>query len=125
MTELQILTAVQNSDGYIEYSALLNQGQTDSPWVPTADRDLIKDLISAEILSGKAESRSPITFGKHGHRRLRDLQQAAQQQADQAADETRKKLAQRKHEWNMVLATAALSSIATVVAQLIVNWILG
>jgi hypothetical protein len=38
MTELQILNAVKNNGGSIEFTALLNLGKTDLTWEPVADQ---------------------------------------------------------------------------------------
>ena len=125
MTELQILNAVKNNGGSIDFSALLNLGKTDHFWEPAADQQMIEKLISRKVLSGKAEAYSMISFGKEGLLRLRDLQQTKYDSDHKLAYETAKDGRQRKHEWQIVFATAVLSSLGTVLTQVMLQLFLG
>ena len=125
MTELQILNAVKNNGGSIEFTALLNLGKTDLTWEPVADQQMIEQLIGGKVLSGKAESYSTISFGKKGLLRLRDLQQSKYDSDQKLAYDAAKDSRQRKHEWQMAVATAALSSIGTVLTQVMLQLLLG
>lgn len=125
MTELQILNAVKNNGGSIEFTALLNLGKTDLTWEPVADQQMIERLIGDKALSGKTESYSTITFGKKGLLRLRELQQSKYDSDQKLAYDVAKDNRQRKHEWQMAVATAVLSSLGTVLAQVMLQLLLG
>ena len=125
MTELQILNAVKNNGGSIEFTALLNLGKTDLTWEPVADQQMIERLIGDKVLSGKAEAFSTISFGKKGILRLRDLQQSKYDSDQKLAYDAAKDSRQRKHEWQMAVATAVLSSLGTVMAQVMLQLFLS
>lgn len=125
MTELQILNAVKNNGGSIDFTALLNLGKTDLTWEPIADQQMIEKLIVGKVLSGKAEAYSTISFGKKGLTRLRDLKQSKYDSDQKLAYDAAKDSRQRKHEWQMVIATAVLSSLGTVLAQVMLQLFLG
>lgn len=94
MTELQILSAVKNNGGSIDYVTLLNIGLSDPEHDALTDRDLIHKLIDAQILSGKPGANSTISFGKEGRLRHRELlsQEDADRQAQQRTKEEQARL---------------------------------
>ena len=94
MNELQILSAVKNNGGSISYGNLINIGLADPFPNILADRELIRKMISADILFGKAVSHGTISFGPNGHLRYRDLlfQEEANRQAYQSAAEEQVRL---------------------------------
>ena len=67
MTELQILNAVKNNGGSIDFTALLNLGKTDLTWEPIADQQMIEQLIDGKVLSGKTEAYSCIRHISSSH----------------------------------------------------------
>ena len=121
MTELQILSAVKNNGGSIDFAELINHGKTDTGWEPTADQALINKLIDAKVLSGKTEAHSTITFGKEGLLRLRDLQQAADNLSKQMTDKQSEKNADRRFQLFNTLLGAVIGAVATLLAQWIVS----
>lgn len=125
MTELQILNAVKNNGGSIDFVELLNFGKVNQSWEPVADQKLIEELIGNKVLSGKSEAYSLISFGEKGLLRLRDLQQTENEYNQKISYETAKDSRQRKHEWQMAFATATLSSVGTVLTQVVLQLLLG
>ncbi len=136
MNELQILSAVKNNGGSIDYVTLLNIGLSDPEHDALADRDLIRELIDAQILSGNPGANSTISFGKEGRLRLRELlfQEDADRQAQQRANEEQARLQrelsskqakekaekrrQRAFEIFLVLLTSLVSNL-----DRIISWI--
>ena len=125
MTELQILNAVKNNGGSIDFAYLINLGKTDRTWEPLTDRRLIEKLISEKVLSGNTGGFATISFGENGLLRLRDLQNAEYDSYQKLTNETSKESRQRNHEWRMVFATAILSSLGTVLAQIVIQLLFG
>ena len=125
MTELQILNAVKNNGGSIDFAYLLNLGKTDRIWEPIADKKLIEELITEKVLAGNTGGFSTISFGENGLLRLRDLQNAEYDSYQKLANETSKESRQWKHDWQMAFATAILSSIGTVLAQIVIQLFFG
>lgn len=89
MTELQILTAIDNNGGRMKFAELMNLGKTDQNWMPNADHQRICQLIDAKVLSGKTEAYGSISFGEKGVLRYQDL--ILQQEADRKAREASEK----------------------------------
>lgn len=94
MTELQILNAVKTNGGSVAYTKLLNISLADANHSPAADKQLIRNLISADILSGSTGAYGTIRFGRQGELRLRQLQQdestrAENIRAEQAQEQNR------------------------------------
>ena len=78
MTELEILAAVKNNGGYIEFTQLLNLNASDVDRDFLADKALIRNLITAKVLRGELKAYANISLTESGHLRLRELQQSAQ-----------------------------------------------
>lgn len=119
MTELQILSAVKNNGGSIGYVDLLNIGLSDPEFDSLADRDLIRTLIASDVLSGKQEAYSQISFGKNGRLRLRELNQQDQERAQKEDKERSDNRAQRRHDWAVAIVGALIGVIGTLLVQLI------
>lgn len=123
MTELQILSAIKNNNGNINYVDLLNLGLTDSIRDPLADRDLIRQLIRTNVLSGSAEAHGTIAFGKNGRLRLRELEKNAEDAIKHAKDHAEERRNDKRHDWTVALVSVAigaiLGSICTLLSQLL------
>ena len=103
MTELQILNAIKNNGGHMDYVSLMNLGKADTIWSPNADKQRIRQLINAQILTGDIEAQGTIRFGDVGYLRLQDLQQIEEKNAQQAAKEENEKKSQHRHEWAIAI----------------------
>lgn len=88
MTEFQILSALKNNGGCMEYTALLNQNMTDTNRDPSADEARISQMIKDKLLEGKAEAYHNISITKYGRMFLQDALQAINEKLkDQAKQE--------------------------------------
>ena len=125
MTELQILNAVNNNGGSIDYVGLLNLGLTDPVCSSVADKRLIEKMIQGQILSGKTEAYSLITFGRDGRLRLRELQQSADNLTDKMAYEQSEKNADRRFQSSQTIFGIVIGSILTLIAEIIVEVFFG
>ena len=125
MTELQILNAVNNNGGSIDYVGLLNLGLTDPVRSSVADKRLIEKMIKDQILSGKTEAYSLITFGRDGRLRLRELQQSADNLTDKMAYEQSEKNADRRFQASQTIFGIVIGSILTLIAEIIVEVFFG
>ena len=133
MTELQILSAIRNNGGHMNYLDLMNLGITDPNWMPNADRQRIRQLIDSKVLSGKTEAYGSITFGEAGFLRYQDLilQQDAERKAQETAIEEQRRLKreleaeqanknteqkrQRSFEILLVIISAAIANIDRII----------
>ena len=119
MTELQILSAVKNNGGSIGYVDLLNIGLSDPEFDALADRDLIRKLIASDVLSGKQEAYSQISFGKNGRLRLKELAQQEQERTQKEDKDRADKRDQRRHDWAVAILGTLVGVIGTLLVQLI------
>ena len=117
MTELQILSAIQNNGGSIEFTDLLNQGLTDPKPDPTSDKLRLKRLLSAKYISGKLGAYEWLYLTPEGIARLDQMQQELQKQDDDrsyAAAQTRK---QKSFDFISSLVGAVLGAILTIIIE--------
>lgn len=105
MTDLQILSAVRDNGGSMEYTALLNLGLSYPNHDSLADKARIEKLIKDKCLSGETEAYSAIALKRPGRLYLQALQQ---EEAQRAADEKR----QQKFSSQMNAMIAAAHSQA-------------
>ena len=103
MTEFEILTAIKNRNGSIDYTELLNLGLTGNAFDTFVNEDLIKKLICDDVLSGEMRAFGKITFGSKGLLRLQVLEQLRQKEADDAAKAAEEKRSQRRHDWAIAI----------------------
>ena len=82
MNELQILDAVSRHGGSIPYTRLMSVGMSCTDWSPAADKQLILDLIHADVLSGHPGAYQTIRFGPRGEMLLRDLRRESSIRAE-------------------------------------------
>lgn len=96
MTDLQILSAVKNSGGSIQYTALLSLNVADTHQDTLADKARIEKMIADKLLSGQTEAYCNISITNPGRLYLQnaayleDIQkQREQEYADTRAEEKR------------------------------------
>lgn len=75
MTEIQILAAIRDSNGHMEYLQILNMNLSEDKPHPRADKSLIKRMISDGLLRGDARPDSVISVTDAGLLRLRESEQ--------------------------------------------------
>lgn len=95
MTEKQILTAVKNNGGHIEYTQLLSMNLSESKPRPRADKALIGILIRDGFLLGQAKASVLISITDAGELRLCSLED--QEALEQKRIEEQEFLIQKLH----------------------------
>ena len=122
MTEFQILTAVRNSHGPIDYVQLLNLGKTETNWDPVADEVLIKKLLTAKLLNGEAKAYSVITLSDRGTLRLLELQQQIKDAKKNADNEAKQRRDDKRHDWAIAIVGTLLGAVLGVLCTLLVQF---
>ena len=123
MTEHEILNHIKASGGAIAYLDLLEIGRTGDVQDTFKNKDLIRQLISEGILSGKAGAYGYIRFGKHGRIRLDQLNQLQKQAEEEAKQKEAEKKAQRRHEWMLAIFTALTGALLSEPLWALLGWI--
>ena len=118
MTNKQILSALKNNNGCMEYTALLNLNITDTCRDPLADEARIEQLLKDNLLNGKADAYCHISITKKGRLYLQDtayFEDHNKQLADKAANDNAKK---NIHEWRLTVGGALISGIVGLAFEL-------
>lgn len=119
MTELQILSAITNNGGSIEYTALLNQNMTDSNRDGLADKARIEQMIKDGLLDGRTDAYCNISITKLGRLHLQDacyLEDQNKKLADDAAKNESKK---NRHDWYLAIVGAVIAGLIGLAFELI------
>ena len=111
MTELQILIALKNNNGSMDYTGLLNLGKADPVWNPCSDKVLVDSLLAEKILSGTAQAYGLITFGEKGRLRLQELEQIAQERTQESAERAKEKKSQFRHDWAIAIFSSLVGAL--------------
>ena len=96
MTDFQILTAIRNNGGTIEFTDLLNQGLSDPKHNPVADKHRILNLLSDNCISGRPIAYGTICMEPKGTALLDQFEEKIKQDAQYRADEVAKEKRERK-----------------------------
>ena len=123
MTEHEILNHIKSSGGTIPYLELLEIGRTGDVQDTLKNKDLIRQLISEGILSGKAGAYGHIRFGKQGRIRLEHLDQLQKQAEEDAKQKEAEKKAQRRHEWMLAIFAALMGALFSEPLWTLLGWI--
>ena len=83
MTVLQILSAIKNNGHSIEYSELLNSGNSDPNRDPTADNLRLQALKADRYIKGRLEPFHYISLTSKGIKRLDELYKEADKESKQ------------------------------------------
>ena len=121
MTELQILSAVKNSGGSIQYTALLSFNASDTHLDPIADKERIDEMIEKNLLSGKTEAYCNISITKEGRMYLQNaayLEDISKQRDKEYADI---RAEEKRH--NKFLRFTTLISLGIAAVTLILTFI--
>lgn len=125
MTELQILSAVKNNGGCIEYVSLLNLNITDTNRDALADKARIENLISSKLLKGKAEAYCTITITDEGRLYLQDADYLEEQDKKLSEQATSDKAKENRHEWYLTIVGGLIAGIIGLAFELICFFILA
>ena len=119
MTEYQILSALKNNGGSMEFTALLNLNMTDTHRDGIADEERIKNMIKDKLLRGNAEAFGVISITKPGRLHLQNAQylnDKAKQISNEASDKEAK---QNRNNWLMTVVGAVIAGIVGLAFELI------
>lgn len=106
MTDIQILNAVKNNNGSIQYTELLNQSLTDAYIDGSADKERINNLIKSGLLEGETRAYCSISLKPEGRLYLQEKHYSDEQEqkiADYTANENAKK---SKQDWQIAVFSA-------------------
>lgn len=117
MTEIQILSAIENNGGCIDYVELLNIGKADPKWEPEVDRELVEVLLQAGTIKGKAEAFGAIAFGRCGRLRLRELEEHEDNVRKQRAGDKADKRMDKKFQLFLTL----IGPVVTIIVEYLVR----
>lgn len=120
MTELQILSAVKNNNGCMEYIALLNLNATDVNQDSRADEARIEQMINKKLLKGKTEAFATIAITKEGRLYLQNayyLEEEKKKLAEEAAQNAAKK---KRYDWKFAIVGALIAGAIGFIFDLII-----
>ena len=118
MTDYQILSAVKNNGGTIDYVKLLNLGLSDPFYDPLADKQRIETLIKKNYISGKTDGFASISLTNEGRKHLQTLQHLEKTNKNRTKKETLKKSKKIMFEIFLVVLGAILSYVFSFIFSL-------
>lgn len=124
MTDFQILSAIKNSGGSMEYTALLNLNMTDTNRDSLADKARINEMIKAKLLSGKTESFCLISISDAGRLHLQNAYYLEEQKKKFAEDSAQNETKKNKHDWILTIGGAFIAGLIGLAFELIVFFVL-
>lgn len=114
MTELQILSAIKNNGGSIEFTALLNQNMTDANRDSLADQERIKQMIKNGLLSGKTDAYCHISITKPGRLHLQNATYLEEQNKKRETVDAESKSEQKRQNRFLRITTLVSLGIAAI-----------
>lgn len=124
MTEIQILSAIKNKGGSIEYTDLLNLNMTDTNRDTIADEVRIKKMISDKLLEGNAKEFCYISISDSGRLHLQNSCYLEEQNQKLAEDATRNETKKKRHDWSLALGSAFFAGLIGLLFELIAFFVL-
>lgn len=121
MTELQILSAIKNSGGSIQYTALLSLNVSDTHQDALADKARIEKMIEDKLLSGKTEAYCSISITNPGRLHLQNA--AYLEDISKQRDEEYANIRAEEKRHNKFLRITTLISLGIAAVTLILTLI--
>ena len=119
MTEFQILSAIKNNGGSIEYTALLNLNITDTNRDGLADKARIEQMIKDDLLKGKTDAYCHISITDPGRLYLQNAYYLEEQNKKLADDTAKNKAKKKKHDWWLAIGGAIIAGLIGFAFELI------
>lgn len=119
MTEFQILSAVKNSNGSMEFTALLNLNVTDTHRDFSADEARIGQMIGDKLLKGRAEANCLISITKEGSLFLQNAYHLEEQKKKLAEKAAKKEADKKRHDWGLAIGSAFIAGFIGLAFELI------
>lgn len=117
MTELQILSAIKNNGGSIEFTSLLNLNMTDTKRDILADKARIKQMIEKGLLEGKADAFSYVSISDRGRLYLQNAQYLEEQQQKLANYTAQNEAKKNRHDWYIAIISGLIAGLIGIVAE--------
>lgn len=125
MTEIQILSAIKNHDGSMEFTELLNLNMTDANRDPIADRSRIEQMIKDKLLEGKADANCVISISDKGRLHLQNSYYLEEQNKKFAEDTAKSKAKKNRHDWYLAIGSAIIAGLIGLLFELIAFFFLS
>lgn len=109
MNDFQILTAIRNSGGSIDFTKLMDVGLADPVFDPKSDKQRIQYLISQECITGKTKAYSRISMLPKGTVLLDSLNQQHENADKQAKEDTLKERKQVRISFAQLFLGSAIT----------------
>lgn len=119
MTELQILSAVKNNGGVIQYTELLSLNLSDEYQDPQADKARIVKMINEGLLSGTAEAYSCICITATGRMHLQNATYLEKQNKKLTKDASKHEAKKNRHDWYLAIVGALIAAIVGLVFEIL------
>ncbi len=120
MTDLQILTAVKNNNGAINYTDLLNLNMSDAYRDPSADKYRINKLIEQKYLKGSTEAYGTISITDNGRLFLQDSYYLEEQNKKLDKNASNEKAKEKRHNWWVALIGAIVGSLSGIILDVVI-----
>lgn len=124
MTELQILSVVENCGGSIEYTNLLNFNLTDTNRDTLADKARIEQMIGKGLLKGKTDAFCCISISNSGKLHLQNARYLEEQKQKFAEDAAQNETKKNRHDWGLAIGGAFIAGLIGLAFELVVYFFL-
>lgn len=115
MTDIQILSAIKNNGGSMDFVSVLNLNITDNNRDALADKSRIEKMINDKLLEGKTNAHCQIVITDAGRQFLQD-QYYLEEQRQKDAQEAAKDKADQKRRNRFLCATTIISLVIAALA---------
>ena len=119
MTDLQILSALINNGGSIEYTDLLNLNISDTKRDSVADKARIEQMIKDGLLEGKTNAYCHISITDRGRLHLQNTYYLEEQKQKLAEDAAKNEAKKNRHDWYLALGGAFIAGLIGLAFELI------
>ena len=119
MTEFQILSAVKNNGGSMDYTALINLNMTDANRDALADQARIKQMIRDKLLEGRADAFCQISISDVGRLHLQNACNLEEQEKKLSDKAAKKESDKKRHDWGLAIGSAVIAGLVGLAFELI------
>lgn len=124
MTEFQILSALKNNNGSMEFTELINLNITDVNRDALADQARIKQMIDDKLLVGKADAFCNISISDIGRLHLQNSCNFEEQEKKLAKERAKNQAKKNRHDWSLAIGSAVIAGLVGLAFELIAFYFL-